>query len=318
MRDPADATTPTAPAATTPPTNARAWPRRLLLAGRILVTLGAVGFAVSCWTWWWQVDGYTAAGISGPLLNYVLLLTPGDLVPAFGTEFYSHALTLAMLLPLPFLWLARSALPKRLAASITFLLAFAFILQATLPSGVFHTGGTIQLVDGLTPQQLTIDGSIHDQLGWTLNHVFFIILFLALLVAIIFSEVPTPARSRASAPQPPSHPRLTRLPAAGALTLGLILFLIAILGMGWTAVNCTERPLFFGQCTGLTFPGVLHYGIASQTDAFDPIASLYAIPALLVGGAILALVGLWCWRRLTPGLALWLTLYLAAATPRSR
>lgn len=314
MSEPADATTTSAPVAASP--RVSTWPRRLLLTGRILVTIGAVGFAISCWMWWWQTSGFDGSSASQSGTHYVLLLTPGDMLPAFGNEFYSHALTVAMLLPLPFLWLPRNAVLTRLAASITLLLAFALVLQTTLPSGVFHTGGTIQLVDSLTPQQLTIDGSIHDQLGWTLNHLFFIILFLAVLVAIIFSEVTAPTRSRASAPQQPGPvaPRLTRLPAAGGLTLGLILFLISILGMGWTAVNCTDRPLFLGQCHGLTFTGVLHYGIATQTDAFDPIAALFAIPALLVGGAVLVAVGLWWWRRLTPGLSLWLTLYLAIAT----
>lgn len=318
MSEPADATTTSAPANATPP-NAPTWPRRLWLTGRILVTIGAVGLALSSWMWWWQVSGFDSSSVLQSGTHYVLLLSPGDILPPFGNEFYIHVLTVAGLLLLPLLWLFRSTrFPW-----VNLLIAFIILQLASLAGSQAlnpywdYQGGIADLVPSLTPRQLIRDGPPHYQLGWTLNLASFLIIALG-LATLLVAEARALKHSRTSAPQlqqpQPARPRLARLPAAGGLTLGLIIFLIGVLGMGWTAVNCTDRPLFLGNCTGLAFTGVLHYGIATQTDAFNPIAALFAIPTLLVGGAILVVVGLWWWRRLTPGLSLWITLYLATAT----
>jgi hypothetical protein len=322
MSEPADATTTSAPATATPP-HARAWPRRLWLAGRILVTIGAVGFAIFAWAWWWKVDGQNSAGTSGPLLNYVLLLTPGD-IRGGSHPFIFHTLTILGLLIVPFLWLAKRRRGSILAmeANILWVLFLSILVLDQVP---LHS---VSLIDGLSPHEFAITGAPQAQVGFWIGLTALVLSILGALALIVATGWSTfgahrginwkTQRARVAAAdlveRSAIRPRLARLPGAGGLTLGLVIFLIAILGMGWTAVNCTDRPLFLGQCTGLTFTGVLHYGIATQTDAFDPIAALYAIPALLVGGAILIAIGLWWWRRLTPGFSLWLTLYLAAAT----
>ncbi len=302
MSEPADATTTAAPASVIARRRSP-WPRRLWLIGRILTTIGAAVFAISAWTWWWKVEG------RGDLnAQYVLLLTPGD-IRGVLFPFYFHAMTVLGILLVPFLWFGRRFLSNSIAmvSMLLWVVMLAGFLENQSPFGA------VTLIDGLEPRSFTVFGAVQLQAGFLIGLAALLLLFIGGM-AMIFGLGWTSMLSREATAARPPLPRLTRLPAAGGLTLGLIIFLIAILGMGWTAVNCTDRPLFLGNCTGLTFPGVLHYGIATQTSAFDPVAALFAIPTLLVGGAVLVVTGLWWWRRLTPGLALWLTLYLATAT----
>jgi hypothetical protein len=103
------------------------------------------------------------------------------------------------------------------------------------------------------------------------------------------------------------------LSASGALTLSALLFLIGIFIMPWATVNCTQMPLFLGQCTGVNYAGATSAGIRAYANVFDPLAARYAIPILLAGGALLVLLGVWG-RDLFRRGGVWLVLWLLTAT----
>ncbi len=282
------------------PTKTPVWGRRLWLAGRVGATVGAVGFALASWTFFVRVsDGAQA-----------LNLNPGDVAVDYTGGFGWALISVLGLLLMPLVWLntRRPIIDAAISALFIFGGIAAFTMVMESPDHVFGRGASLVFVDGLAPHSIVLIQGPEALIGQTLAAI--AVLVVAASGLLMSVAVVTEWRS----PQRISVTAVGRVPGAGWLTLGLVVFLIGILEMGWAAVDCTATPLFVGQCNGLSFSSVLHYGIATHTDAFDPVAALYAIPTLLVGGAALALVGVWWWRRLTPGLCLWITLYLAIAT----
>jgi hypothetical protein len=237
----------------------------------------------------------------------VLKLSTGD-VDGYGGALGWSIVTVLGVLTIPLIWTRRA----QSIGIIAFLVLFAWLMfsfgYGGLRASEFYANGSPTLVDDLRPHVLWVRGDPQRFLGSWLSVGALLIALLAFGLILVIA----PPRRGDTTSLP--APRLKRVPGAGWLTLGLAVFLLGLLEMGWAAVNCTATPLIVGQCNGLSFSSVLHYGIATHTDSFDPAAALYAIPALLVGGAALALVGVWWWRRLTPGLCLWITLYLAVAT----
>lgn len=285
--------------ATTAPPASATWPRRAWLTGRILATLGAIGFAIFAWTYLVRVSD----------ANFVLNLNPGDVDIQVSGGFAWALLSVFAVFFAPLVWLRVHPWLITASAILLFLSgAAASALTLLAPHTLFNNGASLTLVGGLVPHEITGITEVITLTGFLFAALFALLLAvggLLLLVALIQGG------NRSTAP---AITTTASLPGAGGLTLGLILFLIGTLSMGWSAVNCTDRPLFLGQCHGLTYTGVAHYGISTHTTAFDPIASLFAVPTLLFGGAVLIVLGLFWWRRLTPGLMVWNTLYLATAT----
>jgi len=275
------------------------WPTRLWIAGRVTSTLGVVVFAPAAWTYWAIVNDAT----------HTLRLSLGD-VEGFPGGFAWAALSIVGILLLPFLWLRMQPL-LMISAAAGFLLWSAVVVYAawTALQQDLAVGTTITLVDNLMPHTLLVTEQPQIRASYFVGTS-------ASAVAALGSVLVLVSLTRVhELPQRPSALRSRSvLTGARALTFALVLYLGAILALGWAAVNCTATPVLFGSCVGLSYSSVLHLGIVTSTDLFDPIASLYAIPLLLVGGAVLIVTGLWWWRRLTAGLCLWITLWLASAT----
>lgn len=275
------------------------WPPRLWIAGRVVATLGAVVFAPAAWGYWANVSDAT----------HTLRLSPGD-VEGFPGGFAWAALSIVGILLLPFLWLRMQPL-LMIGATGVFLLWSAVGSYAawTAIQQDLGRGTTITLVDNLKPHTLLVTEQAQIRVSYYVG-------IAAVAVAVLGSVLVGIALTRfRDLPQRTIAPRSrAALPGARALTFALVLYIGAVLALGWATVNCTATPLLVGSCLGLSFSSVLRLGMATNTDLFDPVAGLHAIPLLLVGGAILIVVGLWWWRRLTAGLCFWITVWLAAAT----
>lgn len=114
-----------------------------------------------------------------------------------------------------------------------------------------------------------------------------------------------------------SQPSLrATFPGAGALSGGMILWVWGFFLLPWATLNCTQVPLLVGSCQGLAVNSVLRIGMgdaqALGQQVIDPAMGLYAMGALLLGGAAFILIGVWR-RDITRTLCIWATLWLALA-----
>ncbi|MEO7001188.1 MAG: hypothetical protein ABI274_05290, partial [Ktedonobacterales bacterium] len=106
------------------------------------------------------------------------------------------------------------------------------------------------------------------------------------------------------------------LPGAGALTGGMLLWVWGFFLLPWATLNCTQIPLLMGSCQGLAVNSVLSIGIfdakVNGQQVIDPAIGLFAIGALLLGGAAFTLIGVWR-RDITRTLCIWASLWLLLA-----
>src|SRR5579884_1598121 len=266
--------------------------------GKVLVTAGAVSLPLAFWLFFVTVSDGTHA----------LRLNPGDMDFANGGLAWGVATTMSVLI-LPFVWLLKQPRLQLTAGALIQVCAGFAIgeLQSRL-GAASRPGDTLTLVDDLVPHMFTVAQATDEAASLWLARGVIAMLGVGLILMIV---------GAARGYRREEHSGFSAgnsLPGAGALTFGLLLLLASVFLVGWAGDNCTATPLLASTCTGLTFNGVEYYGILTHTDLFDPIASLHAIPLLVAGGAALILLALWWRRRATPGLCLWITLYLAAAT----
>ena len=301
---------PTSTSTTTaaPPTQRRA---RLWLTARVFATAGAFLFAVGAWMPWFAVTGHVT--INGLAQEFRYELAPGAVDGPLGFFGWSF-LTVAGVLSLPLLW-SRSRpilqLPGTLAffawtglvllvGNYAFLLAPKSALSLVPETGLSQSH--ILALDALTePRRLS---------GFVLGEIAIGVSFLAALLILIG---PMPRRGQGAPTVAPTLPSSHfRIPGMGILTTGIVLWALGTLVLPWASVGCPSVVLLAAQCSGLNYSGVLRLGISSGATAFDPLAAIYAIPTLLVAGALLILLATW-WGRIGPAFCLWVTLWLAAA-----
>lgn len=296
------------------PTASPARREGLWYAGVSVATAAAIFYALVSWIPWALVTGEVSIldqRGKPQFTTYSLRLTPGDTEGAFGSLVIGAIAVLGLLI-VPSLWLTRGRWSRVLAAGV--LCGWVVALVDTVPiTYPLHTGG-IELTDNLKPHALNVVSS-QNLGGFGLAVASAIVLNVSgvflLLVGIVTAR-------RGGHVQQIEQRRQRGVPlpraGAGAFVLAVVMLLASVFAVGWAADDCTASPLLVGSCTGLTFNGVEYYGIQSHTDLFDPIASLHAIPLFILLGASLILLALWARRRITPGLCLWITLWLAAAT----
>lgn len=294
--------TPMSIASTTETTAVRAG-NGLRLTAAVLALVGAALVAAAVWLPW--ATGAQTVSVGGQQQTQTLQISAGDVDGVFSLAAWSLVMVLGM--PLAVLLWVRGPRTLRVIARGCYLLwAFASlgVLMPTLIA--LLTANPIQLRPELGALQLTVPHQIRPAMV-----IAYLGILLALLAsALAFLELRRAPDSEASADQQ-RPPR--KLPASGALTLSAVLFLVGIFVMPWATVNCTQTPLFIGQCTGVSFAGATSAGIRAHLTVFDPLAAQYAAPILLAAGALLLLLGVWR-RDLFRAGGLWLVLWLIVAT----
>src|SRR5690348_99372 len=284
---------------------------RLWLTSRLLASAGAVLFALSAWMPWFAITGH--ATVNGQALDFRNEFSPGAINGPLGFFGWS-VLTVAGVLILPLLW-SRSRPAWQLIGNIGFFAWTGLILLVGNYAFLFAKQSTLTFVSdtGLSQSQIiALDPLAEPQRlsGFVLGEIAIAISFLAVLLILIG---PLPRRGQGTSAGTPALPRARfRIPGMGILTTGIALWALGTLVLPWASVGCPNVVLLAAQCSGLNYSGVLRLGIFSTALAFDPLAAVYAIPTLLVAGALLILLATW-WGRITPVFCLWVTLWLAAA-----
>ena len=278
---------------------ARSW-----LAFRALASIAAIVVALSAWMPW--VSAVGTATVAGRTRRVALQLSPGD-VRDVASAFVWSVLTVAGVLICPLLWARRDRLVSLLAVVAYAVWVLAFTGLATSRVGVlFHTEIVLAPdlgIPGLdvTSQRQLLPGLFLACAGILLSLVACLALFLGV------------ARLRAGTTAANMDQRMivvrSKLPAAGALSACVLLWIAGALVLPWATVNCTGIPLVFGQCTGIPFNAALGTGLRVTTSAFDPLAAKYAMPVLLVGSVVFILAAIWR-RRLTRRICVWISLWL--------
>lgn len=286
---------------------------RLWYLGATIATGAAVLYTLASWIPWALVQGEVAIldqNGQPEFTTYTLRLTPGDTEGILGSIVIG-AITVLGLLVVPGLWLTRRWSSRTLAAAIFF--GWVGTLVNTVPISYALHDGIVELTDGLRPHKVAVV-SAQNLTGFWLAFASVIALNVSGVFLLILGVVMDLRGRRKQQLEKSPSPEILHPAGASAFTLGVVMLLASVFAVGWAADNCTASPLLVGSCTGLTFNGVEYYGIQAHTDLFDPIASLHAIPLFIVLGAALILLTLWAWRQITPGLCLWITLWLAAVT----
>jgi hypothetical protein len=279
--------------------------KRYWLYSRLLATAGAVLVAVAAWLPWVAVRVYDAAQTDH--LSTPFLLDPGDLDASyFGGIVWGSLTTLGLLL-VPFLWRRPRS---RTSPQLTPLFYFAWVCVLSalgeISSGYIRHPSTTRLAPELGSRLLDIV-QIQVQPGAWLGLASALIEVVATFALVIgMARLPLDAR-------PTSAPSRSRRTAIGALVFGVLLFWLGTLIMPWATVNCIATPLFFGQCTGLPFSGVLADAIRVDVPGLDPLAAIYSANILLSGGALLVLIAVFLGAR-SRFFAFWVTVWLLVAT----
>ena len=312
-----------------------------------LLTAGSLLFAYAAWTPW-----FLAAGTQPNNSNIVEVgINPGEiaappLVALYGAQtafFLWSVFSVVGLLLAPLLWQRSAPILKGIGvvAWLIWLVSAAYISSVTIRT-------LNQDFAHLTPSYTT-PLPVYNVMAYTILHAqpaFGLWLaLLALLAAGVGGFValaswgrtlpgrllggnapdttavlPVGAAGSSAAPasaDPSETPSLrATLPGAGALTGGMLLWVWGFFLLPWATLNCTQVPLLVGSCQGLAVNSVLRIGMldaqVSGQQVIDPAMGLYAIGALLLGGAAFILIGVWR-RDITRTLCIWATMWLALA-----
>lgn len=276
---------------------------RLNLIALGLALAGAGLVAAAVWLPWSTGTPVTTTGEQAQALT--LRISAGDVSSILSLAPWSLVTTLGVLLSC--LISIRGPRFLRLLAwgcYLLWVLAALGIITPTLITLLTTNPVQIRPVQGLL--QLTVEHSLRPAMILT-----YVGLLLALIAAVLglIGLRGSPDEGAQSGRAAGAR----KLPASGALTLSVVLFLVGLFAMPWATINCTQTPLFLGQCTGVNFSGATDAGIRAYATELDPLAARYAIPVLLAGGALLLLLGVWR-RDLFRAGGLWLVLWLLVAT----
>ena len=277
------------------------------LRGRIVtVVLGLIGAALVAAGVWlpWGTGTYTTL-VGGQSQTMAVRISAGDVAGVLSLAPWSAVTVVGV--PLCCLLVLRGPRWLRLLAKLCFLLWALAALAVVTPTLVtLLTANPVQIRDIQGISQVTVTHALQPAM---------ILTYLGLLLAEVAAVLSLLDRhgSRESRPIALYEPAGRKLPASGALVLSALLFLVSVFAMPWATVNCTQTPLFIGQCTGVSYAGAASAGIHAYATNFDPLAARYAIPILLAGGALFLLLGVWR-RDLFRAGGAWLVLWLLTAT----
>ncbi|MGH2516145.1 MAG: hypothetical protein ACRDHP_10870, partial [Ktedonobacterales bacterium] len=269
-----------------------------------LALIGAALVAAAVWLPW--ATGTQTITVNGLPQTAALQISAGDVSGVLSLAPWSLVTIAGVLICV--LLSIRGPRIVRLLLRICYLLwALAALAIITPTLLTLLTANPVEIRPDQGLPRLTVSHAFH--LAMLLTYVGLVLA----LVASVFGLLDW-RRSRETAGAAPVRSSATgKVPASGALTLSAVLFLIGIFVMPWATVNCTQTPLFIGQCTGVNFTEATNAGILAYANVFDALASRYAIPALLAGGALLLLLGVWR-RGLFSSGGLWLVVWLLGAT----
>ena len=295
---------------------------------RLLATVGALVFAYAMWVPWAIIVANTGGKENTPVLIDPAVAVTSGLVK-FGsfapTPIVIAAFSMLGLLLAPLLWRPSDSLLGAIASHI-------FGLWAIFATLVMLEFGTSPFVSG-TPQAIApsgpfgANGTLTGQLalGFWLAVAALVPVWIA-VVGLLVSEWRRHAFWHLPGNDSDAPRSFIQLPGASVLNLGLILWAIGFLIVGWAALDCTQTPLVVGSCQGAPASTALFAGIfqatsgvtvSSATDPnillfVDPNIAQHAIGILLTGGAILIFLGVWL-RAVTRTFCIWTTLWLLAA-----
>jgi hypothetical protein len=303
---------------------------------RLLATVGALVFAYAAWLPWAYVVSINGNKVITSLLHnprstfidpngaFVSgLFKIGGIVPS---PFAVAAFSVLGLLLAPLLWRPADSLLGAIATH-TFGLWLIFATVVVIAFGLSPlASGNPQPFESSRPSGAIFFGySGHLALGFWVAAAALIPMWIAVIGLLIgewrrhaFWHLPGNDEDRPRA--------LLQLPGASVLNLGLIIWAIGFLSMGWAAANCTQTPLLLGSCQGIPASSALYAGLVQATSgiaissASDPSMLLYldpniaqnAIGILLGIGAAMIFVGVWL-RAVTRTFCVWTTLWLVAA-----
>jgi hypothetical protein len=296
---------------------------------RLLATIGALVFAYAAWLPWAiivfnlgnRVTTPTLIDPNGAIANGYF--TIGDITP---TPFVVAAFSVLGLLLAPLLWRPADSLVGAIATHIFGLwLVFAtvFVVAFGISPLVSGKSTAFSKVQG---QDLLFTSLIgHLALGFWVAAAALIPMWIA-VIGLLMSEWRRHAFWHLPGNDEDTSRSLIQLPGASVLNLGLIIWAFGFLSAGWAAVNCSQSPLFFSSCQGISASSALFAGLAQAnsgvavSSANDPAMLLFldpniarnAIGILLGFGAAMIFLGVWL-RAVTRTFCIWTTLWLAAA-----
>lgn len=298
-------------------------------AARLLAIAGAVLFGLAAWTPWMvvaiQSDGVSRTVASFPdnaqgiALVFWLMFAHGNTDPAHITQHptITHlAGALWTLLPAsgillaPLLWRRPLSLGGLWALRLyTLWLGLAALLSACI-------GGTLEWYAHNSAGQFN---ALVWRTRWGLPLAAVALAISTVAVVQLWRERDLAyAQPQAVAPPPRSHPQRV---AAWALSLGVGLWLVGFILTPWATVNCADVPFSLnhfveGQCAGLDSGDALSTLAAFHLSPSVWILGrgIYSLYGLLIGAAVLFVVGAWLARRPTRAYCVWLCLWLLLAS----
>lgn len=297
-------------------------------AARLLALAGAVLFGLAAWTPWMVVsirgDG-TSQGVAsfpdnaqGIALVFWLMFAHGRTDPAHITQHptITHlAGALWTLLPAigvllaPLLWRRPLSLGSLWALRLYALwLGLAALLSACI-------GGTLEWYAHNSTGQFS---NLVWRTRWGLPLAVVALAISTVAVIQLWREREQAYAQPLAAPGVRSRPQ--RL-AAWALSAGVGLWLVGFILTPWATVNCADVPFSLnhfveGQCAGLDSGDALS---ALATFHLSPNVwilgrGIYSLYGLLIGAAVLFVVGAWLARRPSRAYCVWLCLWLLLAS----
>jgi hypothetical protein len=315
--------------------------RRWGIGARIAATLGGLLFFLAAWTPWATAitSGDLSKGASGP--RYTYSLTAAELGapplaslagPTSAYIFWSFLTALGALLA-PLLWQRTRPWLTWVAAALygVWAIVCALVLAQTdallfqtVPAMSHAASGPY--TTALQPYGIRVAiYTAAPAFGLYLATLALAATLVALVLAVIgLRASPRGVRKEAptihgevapteQAPEVAEGKRVKRsLPGAGAVSGGLLLWAWGFFWQPMVTYNCGQTPLLFAQCQGLPGYSVLQLGLLATRNLFDPIAAPWAINALLLAGAGLALGAIWL-REITRTLCAWLSGWLVFA-----
>jgi MFS family permease len=113
------------------------------------------------------------------------------------------------------------------------------------------------------------------------------------------------------APRPPERTWMAAN-GPGIFTGGVVIWAAGYLFMPWALAPCGGAGVF-AICSGVSAQGAMEVAAAPAAWLLDPLVFVYAVPVLLIGGTLLAVIGVYR-AGLSGRLCVWMALWLALAT----
>ena len=295
---------------------------------RVLAITGAVLFGLAAWTPWMVValplDGKLQVAASFPdnaqgiALVFWLMFAHGHTDPAHITlhPTITHlAAALWTLLPAIGILLAPLFWRRPLTLGGLWALRFYTLWLGLAALLSLCIGGTLEWYAHNPTGQFA---NLVWRTRWGLPLAVVALAISTLAVIQLWRERNLAYAQPSVAPLPRSR---TQRRAAWALSLGIGLWLVGFVVTPWATVNCADAPFTLnhsveGQCAGLDSGDALSALAAFHLSPSVWILGrgIYSLYGLLIGAAVLFVVGAWLARRPSRAYCVWLCLWLLLAS----